>query len=43
MDITSVAIAEGQLEISENENELVNPSQRLWKWKTIDDELRGIQ
>ncbi|RPD64136.1 hypothetical protein L226DRAFT_552087 [Lentinus tigrinus ALCF2SS1-7] len=38
----SVGIAEGQMDMSENENELVNPGQTLWKWKTIDDVLRGM-
>ncbi|KAI0717976.1 hypothetical protein C8T65DRAFT_99221 [Cerioporus squamosus] len=42
-DYIRVAIAEGQADMSENENELVNPGQRLWKWKTIEDELRGSQ
>ncbi len=29
--------------MSENDNELVNPGQSLWKWKTVDDQLRDIQ
>ena len=37
-----VAIAEGQLDMAENDNELVNPGQTLWKWKTTEDVLREI-
>ncbi|KAI0717975.1 hypothetical protein C8T65DRAFT_737503 [Cerioporus squamosus] len=42
LDYLRVAIAEGQLEMSENENEFVNPGQTLWKWKTVEDQLRQI-
>ena len=39
----SVAAGEGRIDYSkENVNELVNPGQSLWKWKTVDDELREV-
>ena len=37
-----VNIAEGKQDFTENDNELVNPGQKLWKWKTVDDVLRSI-
>ncbi|TFK86749.1 NAD(P)-binding protein [Polyporus arcularius HHB13444] len=43
LDYVRVANAEGQCDMSENDNELVNPGQSLWKWKTVDDQLRDIQ
>ena len=37
-----VLIGQGKLDFaSENANELVNPEQSLWKWKTVEDQLRS--
>ena len=37
-------IAEGKIDHSkDNVNELVNPGQTLWKWRTVEDELRAMQ
>ena len=37
-----VLIGEGALDFSvENDNELVNPGESLWKWRTVEDELRA--
>ncbi|THG98277.1 hypothetical protein EW145_g7451 [Phellinidium pouzarii] len=36
-----VLMGEGKLDFSEdNENELVNPNERLWKWKTIEETIK---
>lgn len=40
--VIRVAIAEGQLDMADNDNELVNPGQTLWKWKTTEDVLREM-
>ncbi|KAI0333182.1 NAD-P-binding protein [Cubamyces sp. BRFM 1775] len=38
-----VAAGEGWMDYSkENANELINPGQSLWKWKTVDDELKEM-
>ncbi|KAI0696576.1 NAD-P-binding protein [Cerioporus squamosus] len=37
-----VLIGEGKLDFSDNSNELINPGQSLWKWKTVEDHLRGL-
>ena len=37
----SVAIGEGQTDFSkDNLNELINPGETLWKWKTLEDYFR---
>lgn len=36
----SVLIGEGKVDFTKNANELVNPNESLWKWKTLDEELR---
>ncbi|TFK80642.1 hypothetical protein K466DRAFT_558868 [Polyporus arcularius HHB13444] len=42
LDYIWVLIGQGKLDFSrENANELVNPGQSLWKWKTVEDQLRG--
>ncbi|KAH9942387.1 uncharacterized protein BXZ73DRAFT_97799 [Epithele typhae] len=39
-DYIKVVTGEGKLNFSANhDNELINPGQRLWKWKTLEDEL----
>jgi len=35
-----IAIAQGLLDFSKNENELVNPRETIWKWKTLNDFVR---
>ncbi|KAI0630223.1 hypothetical protein C8Q77DRAFT_249300 [Trametes polyzona] len=42
LDYLRVALGEGWLNLSPNENELVNPGQKLWKWKTVEDQIRGL-
>ncbi len=38
----SVAVGEGKLDFSsDNDNELVNPKNSLWKWKTVEDHIRS--
>ena len=39
---TRVHIGEGNLDFTMNDNELVNPGESLWKWRTLEDELRGL-
>ncbi len=39
--VDSVLIGEGKLDFSDNSNELINPGQSLWKWKTVEDYLGG--
>lgn len=37
-----VAVGEGKLDFSsDNDNELVNPKNSLWKWKTVEDHIRS--
>lgn len=40
--IDRVLVGEGKLNFSDNANELINPGQSLWKWKTVEEELRGL-
>ncbi|RPD55653.1 hypothetical protein L227DRAFT_509682, partial [Lentinus tigrinus ALCF2SS1-6] len=42
VDFICVLIGEGKLDFSDNSNELVNPGESLWKWKTVEDQLRGL-
>ncbi|RPD55669.1 NAD-P-binding protein [Lentinus tigrinus ALCF2SS1-7] len=37
-----VLIGEGKLDFSDNSNELINPGESLWKWRTVEDQLRGL-
>ena len=39
--ISRVLMGQGKMDFSsENANEFVNPGQSLWKWKTVEDQLR---
>ncbi|KAI0355069.1 NAD(P)-binding protein [Trametes cingulata] len=43
LDYVRIASAEGKVDYSgNNDNELVNPGESLWKWKTVEDELREV-
>ncbi|KAI0373208.1 NAD(P)-binding protein [Pilatotrama ljubarskyi] len=43
LDYVRIASAEGKVDFStRNDNELVNPGESLWKWKTVEDELREV-
>jgi hypothetical protein len=35
-------MGEGQLDFSQNENELVNPGEKLWKWKTVEEYAKDV-
>ncbi|KAL6299991.1 hypothetical protein BKA93DRAFT_803954 [Sparassis latifolia] len=35
-----LTLNEGQIDFSDNDNELVNPNQSVWKWKTVEDLTR---
>ncbi|EIW63468.1 uncharacterized protein TRAVEDRAFT_161801 [Trametes versicolor FP-101664 SS1] len=37
-----LATGKGWGDLSENANELVNPGQKFWKWKTVEDEVRTV-
>ncbi|CCM05454.1 uncharacterized protein FIBRA_07674 [Fibroporia radiculosa] len=37
-----ILIAEGRHDFTENNNELVNPGQKAWKWKTVEDYVREV-
>ena len=38
-----VLMGEGKMDFSkDNLNELVNPGESLWKWKTVEDHLRAL-
>ncbi|KAI0944621.1 hypothetical protein AcW1_002289 [Taiwanofungus camphoratus] len=38
-----VLMAEGKLDFTtDNDNELVNPDQKFWKWKTVEDYVREV-
>ncbi|KAI1795638.1 hypothetical protein LXA43DRAFT_1090797 [Ganoderma leucocontextum] len=43
LEYIMVVIGEGKVDFSDNANELVNPGQRFWKWRSIEDELRSKQ
>ncbi|KAG8983576.1 hypothetical protein FRB94_007507 [Tulasnella sp. JGI-2019a] len=34
--------ADGAVDFSKNDNELVNPGQKFWKWKTVRDHARDV-
>ncbi|RDX41012.1 NAD(P)-binding protein [Lentinus brumalis] len=40
--IIRVLIGEEKLDFSDNANELINPGESLWKWKTVEEQLRGL-
>ncbi|EPS98925.1 hypothetical protein FOMPIDRAFT_1024474 [Fomitopsis schrenkii] len=40
LDHLRVLIGEGKLDFSKNNNELINPGQSIWKWKTVEDLVR---
>ncbi|OJT02372.1 hypothetical protein TRAPUB_7096 [Trametes pubescens] len=40
LEYIRLAIGKGWADLSENADELVNPGQTLWKWKTVEDEIR---
>lgn len=35
-------IGEGKLDFTQNENEIVNPSEKLWKWKTVEEYAKEV-
>lgn len=35
-------MGEGKLDFTQNENELVNPGEKLWKWKTVKDYAKEV-
>jgi hypothetical protein len=35
-------MGEGQLDFSENNNELVNPGEKLWKWKIVKEYAKDV-
>ena len=35
-----VLIGESKMDFSKNDDELVNPGQSIWKWKTVEDLVR---
>lgn len=35
-------MGEGKLDFSQNENELVNPGEKLWKWKTVEEYAKEV-
>ena len=35
-------MGEGNLDFSENDNELVNPGEKLWKWKTVKEYAKEV-
>ena len=35
-------MGEGKLDFSENQNEIVNPGEREWKWKTVKDYAKEV-
>ncbi|KAI0755213.1 hypothetical protein C8Q80DRAFT_1093731 [Daedaleopsis nitida] len=41
-DYVRVDIGEGNMNFVENSNELVNPGERLWKWKNIEECVREM-
>lgn len=36
-----ILIAEGKMDFSKNHNELVNPGQKVWKWRTVEEFIRA--
>ncbi|PIL35924.1 hypothetical protein GSI_01584 [Ganoderma sinense ZZ0214-1] len=41
LDYITIAVGEGKVDFSDNSNELVNPGQRFWKWRSVEEELRS--
>ncbi|EJF63131.1 hypothetical protein DICSQDRAFT_146106 [Dichomitus squalens LYAD-421 SS1] len=42
LDYVVILTGEGNMDFTVNDNEFVNPGQSLWKWKTVEDEFRGL-
>ncbi|OBZ65444.1 putative pinoresinol-lariciresinol reductase 3 [Grifola frondosa] len=43
-DHLRILMAEGKLDYSgDNANEIVNPAQSIWKWKTVEDYIREVK
>ncbi|KAH9858412.1 NmrA-like family-domain-containing protein [Lenzites betulinus] len=42
LDYIRVALGKNWADFSENDNELVNPGQKAWKWKTLEDQIRSL-
>ena len=41
--IGSVVVGEGKADFSaDNANDLVNPGEAYWKWKTVEDHVRSL-
>ncbi|KZT68006.1 NAD(P)-binding protein [Daedalea quercina L-15889] len=40
IDHIKVLIAEGKMDFTKNDNELINPGESIWKWKTVEDIVR---
>ncbi|PCH43147.1 hypothetical protein WOLCODRAFT_90172 [Wolfiporia cocos MD-104 SS10] len=38
-----ILIGEGKMDFSENHNELVNPGQKNWKWKSVEEYIREVR
>jgi hypothetical protein len=35
-------MGEGKLDFTENQNEIVNPGEKLWKWKTVQEYAKDV-
>jgi hypothetical protein len=35
-------MGEGKLDFSENQNQVVNPGEKLWKWKTVQEYAKDV-
>ncbi|KAH9922257.1 uncharacterized protein B0H18DRAFT_1018780 [Fomitopsis serialis] len=40
IDHIKILIGEGKMDFSQNDDELVNPGESIWKWKTVEDIVR---
>ena len=41
-DFIRFVMGEGKLDFSRNENELANPGEKSWKWKTVKDYAKEV-
>ncbi|KAI0645564.1 hypothetical protein C8Q79DRAFT_911353 [Trametes meyenii] len=41
LDYLRIVLGENKLNFAENSNELINPGEKFWKWKTVEDEIRA--
>ncbi|KAI0769757.1 hypothetical protein BD413DRAFT_477275 [Trametes elegans] len=42
LEYLRVLLGENKFDFTDNSNELINPGQKLWKWRTVEDQIRAL-